>query len=329
MASEPKDTTVFSLSMLQQVINYIEENLLEELTPAKVAAYFYISESTLSAMFKIVCNMTIMEYVRNRRLSLATKELSTSNIPIIELAYHYGYETPEAFTKAFSRFHGFPPSCIRRGFPVTKFFSPLEIEVSVQGGWHATDLTKSNGTGQDRTLPMGYTTFITKKGGHPMENQEISFRVDTGTMRYTHEWSILSSLAKHLLQTGISFKVDGKTMIFAHGLEIPLDKICLTFKWNDEETVKEFFHSDVKTEHMQDGFKYFDATYEDTKIRCMFYGNCPGDDTNEFLYSHTDLVQVDSLLLPVQSLEFYYENAEKNTSCYKLVEEWLKEHERL
>ena len=63
MASEPKDTTVFSLSMLQQVIYYIEENLLEELTPAKVAAYFYISESTLSAMFKIVCNMTIMEYV--------------------------------------------------------------------------------------------------------------------------------------------------------------------------------------------------------------------------------------------------------------------------
>jgi len=118
-------------------------------------------------------------------------------------------------------------------------------------------------------------------------------------------------------------------MIFAHGLEIPLDKICLTFKWKDEETVKTFFHSDVTTEHPQDGFKYFDVTYEGMKIRCMFYGSCPGDDTDDFLLKNTDLVQIDSLQIAVQSLEFYYENAEKNSNYYKLVEEWLEQHERL
>ena len=65
------------------------------------------------------------------------------------------------------------------------------------------------------------------------------------------------------------------------------------------------------------------------KIRCMFYGNCLGDATDEFLYKNTDLVQIDYLLVPVQSLEFYYENAEKNSEYYKMVEERLGKYERL
>ena len=327
MPTDPKDTAVFSLSMLQQVIDYIESNLFSELTPAVIASQFYISESTLSSLFKIVCNMTVMEYIRNRRLTLAAEELAKSNIPIIELAYNYGYETPEAFTKAFSRFHGFPPSCIRRGFSVSKLFLPLEIEVSVRGGWNNSNLTKSNAAGQDRAIPMDYTTFITNKGGNHMDSHK--YRITTSTMQYKHEWTTLCSLAGHLLQNQIPFKVDGKTMIFAHGLEIPLDKICLTFKWKDEETVRSFFHYGEAAKHTKEGFKFFDVTYEETKIRCMFYGNCPGDDTDEFLYRNTDLVQIDSLQIPVQSLEFYYENAEKTSQYYEMVEEWLIKHERL
>lgn len=92
MALEEKDTGIFSLSMIQQVIEYIENNLLEKLTPAAVASHFFVSESVLFSLFKIVCNMTIMEYIRNRRLTLAAEELVESNIPIIELAYKYGYE---------------------------------------------------------------------------------------------------------------------------------------------------------------------------------------------------------------------------------------------
>ena len=329
MESDSKSSAVFSLSTLHQVIDYIETNLLPELTPALIASHFFISESTLSSLFKAVCEMTIMEYIRNRRLTLAAEELTHSNTPIIELAYKYGYETPEAFTKAFSRFHGFPPSFIRRGVPVSKYFLPLEIEVTLQGGWKTTSLTKSNRSGQEEIKATAYNTPINNIGGNLMEPTKATYQINIGTMQYKHEWSILYSLAESLLQNQIPFKVDGKTMIFAHGLEIPLDKICLTFKWQDEAIVKSFFHFSDVVKQTNDEFKYFDVTYQDIKLRCMFYGNCPGDDSDEFLYKNTDMVKIDHLSVPVQSLEFYYNNAEKDSKYYKMVEKRLGIHARL
>lgn len=56
----------------------------------------------------------------------------------------------------------------------------------------------------------------------------------------------------------------------------------------------------------------------------MFYGGCAGAETDEFLYKNTDLVQMNHLTIPVQSLEFYYENAEKSTTYYEMVAKWLQ-----
>ena len=157
-----------------------------------------------------------------------------------------------------------------------------------------------------------------------MENRELRYQIDVSAMQYKKEWNILYALAQDLLQSHISFKVDGKTMLFAHGLEIPIDKICLTFKWNDEGAVRSFFQCDTVAKNTQRGFKYFDVMFKGMKIRCMFYGDCPGADTDEFLYRNTDLVKVNNITIAVQSLEFYYENAEIDTEYYKMVEEWLK-----
>ena len=157
-----------------------------------------------------------------------------------------------------------------------------------------------------------------------MEHQKTGYQIDTGAMQFQKEWGLLCSLAENLLKEQIPFKIDGKTMIFAHGLEFPLDKICLTFKWKDEEDVRNFFHYEKKAKETENGFKYFDVLYEEMKIRCMFYGGCPGADTDEFLYRNTDLVQINHLTVPVQSLTFYYENAEKNSAYYRMVESYLK-----
>ena len=322
------DTVGISVSTVQETINYIEDNILEELTPAIIAAHFYISVSTLSGLFKITSGMTIMEYIRNRRLTLAAEELIKSDIHIIDLALKYGYETPEAFTKAFSRFHGFPPSFVRRAFPVTRIFRPMHISVMIQGGWDTEVLTKPDSPEQDHRFLSCYDNLTNPKGGIQMERKKIRYQIDTGTMQYKEEWNILCSLARKLVQNHVPFKVDGKTMIFAHGLEFPLEKICLTFKWEDEDKIRGFFSNNPTTRYVNDGFRYFDAKYEGMYIRCMFYGNCSGDDTDEFLYSNTDLVQIDELEVPVQSLEFYYENAERGTECYKMVENYLGKEEK-
>lgn len=304
-----QENTNFSLGKVQEAIDYIEGNLLSDITPDKIAAHFYVSVPTLTTVFKVACGMTVMEYVRNRRLSLAGEELCNSDSSIIALAYKYGYETSEAFTKAFTRFHGFPPSFVRRAFPITKQFQPMHITITVQGGWK---------------------NIISERGDGGSARNEVNgpcCKIETEKMRYRKEWNILYSLVRELQNSKMSFKVDGKTMIFAHGLEIPLDKICLTFQWNDEETVRKFFADDTEVKEGAEGFKYFDAMYREKKIRCMFYRESPGMDTDELLYRNTDLVQINDVTVPVQSLEFYYKNAEKDTAHYKLVEEWL--HERV
>lgn len=327
---EMNNSNDVSIKMVQKIINYIEENILEELTPNIIAEKFYLSIAATNNVFKVICNMTIMEYVRNRRLSLAGQELKMSNIRIIDLTYKYGYETPEAFAKAFTRFHGFPPSFIRRTYPKIKIFNPLQIILEIHGGWENTisdelpSQTKQNDTEQDRSPSNCYDRTTKLNGGSSMEKDRYKYRISTNDMKQQEDWRILLLLAKKLDDVGISFKVDGKTMIFAHGLEFKLEKICLTFKWNEEQRVLDFFGSIDKAESSFNGFKYFDSIFEGMKIRCMFYGDCQSEDTDEFLFQNTELVSVDEQMIYVQSLEFYIENTEPDNEYYEIVDEWLK-----
>lgn len=318
------------LKLLQEIIEYIEENLLEELTLDGVAGHFYISSTLINQLFRNVFDMTAMEYVRYRRLSLAGNELLTSNIHIIDAALKYGYETPEAFSKAFTRFHGFPPSLIRRIYPNIKVFAPLEIKIEILGGWQEKitrdelpHLTKLKAPGQERDLEYGYNDSTKIRGGYSMEQQNCKFHISTKDMKQKEDWRILLELIKRLKEAGIVFKVDGKTMIFAHGLEFKPDKICLTFKWNEEQKVLNFFDEKGEFSETYPGFKYYDTKFLGMKVRCMLYGEFPGSDTDEVLYENTDLVQVDEIAFRVQTLEFYYENAEPDNVYYKMVEDYI------
>jgi hypothetical protein len=69
--------------------------------------------------------------------------------------------------------------------------------------------------------------------------------------------------------------------------------------------------------------------FEDMKIRCMFYGDCPDDDSDDFLYRNTDLVNVDGQILRVQTLEFYIKNVEQKDKdeFYQMVNRWVKNRE--
>ena len=84
--------------------------------------------------FSFVTGLTANAYIRNRRLSLAGKELVETDAKITDLALKYGYETPESFTKAFTRFHGVAPRTAREEAGRLVLFNPLTITLSVKGG---------------------------------------------------------------------------------------------------------------------------------------------------------------------------------------------------
>lgn len=86
-------------------------------------------------IFSIVTGMTVGDYIRSRRLTLAGNELKGSDVKVLDTALKYGYETAESFTKAFTRFHGVTPSVAKHQKSVLKSFTPLSINIDVRGGF--------------------------------------------------------------------------------------------------------------------------------------------------------------------------------------------------
>ncbi|USG67774.1 helix-turn-helix transcriptional regulator [Brevibacillus ruminantium] len=83
--------------------------------------------------FLILTDITVGDYIRRRRLTLAAKELISTDGKIIDLAYKYGYETPEAFAKAFRKPHGVTPSEARKGIGKLQSYNRLTIQVTLKG----------------------------------------------------------------------------------------------------------------------------------------------------------------------------------------------------
>lgn len=119
---------------LKKAIDYMERNLLENIGADDVADEVYMSSFYLQKGFKIMTGYSISEYLRCRRLYLAALDVIADREKVIDLAYRYGYDTPESFTKAFSRFHGVSPMGMKNDAHRIKTFLPLKIKVMIQGG---------------------------------------------------------------------------------------------------------------------------------------------------------------------------------------------------
>jgi len=117
---------------IQKAIDYIESNLLENLDSKDIAKRACISAFQFQRIFAILSEVTLGEYIRNRRLSLAAVDLQANKDKVVNIAMKYGYSTPESFSRAFERFHGVLPSGINNA--TTKMYSPLSIKVILEGG---------------------------------------------------------------------------------------------------------------------------------------------------------------------------------------------------
>lgn len=120
---------------MQVAIAYIEDNLTEDITIKDIASRAHISSFYFQKAFSMLCGYTIWEYIRKRRLSLAGSELQATGERVIDIAIKYGYESPDSFAKAFTRFHGITPSQAKKEGAAIKDFAPLKIIFSLKGGY--------------------------------------------------------------------------------------------------------------------------------------------------------------------------------------------------
>ncbi|GED14129.1 AraC family transcriptional regulator [Aneurinibacillus migulanus] len=122
------------LEKMNGALNYIEENLTNDIDFKEVARLAFCSEYHFKRMFSFLAGVTLSEYIRRRRLTLAAFELNNSNIRIIDVAIKYGYSSPDSFTRAFQSLHGVTPSEARNNGQSLKAYPRMTFQLSIKGG---------------------------------------------------------------------------------------------------------------------------------------------------------------------------------------------------
>ena len=123
-----------SLKNMNGAIKFIEENLTNEIDFKEVARLAYCSEYHFKRMFSFLAGISLSEYIRRRRLTLAAFELKDNNIKVIDIAIKYGYSSPDSFARAFQHLHGITPSEARSNGHSLKAFPPMSFQLSIKGG---------------------------------------------------------------------------------------------------------------------------------------------------------------------------------------------------
>ena len=121
------------ITAIQRAIDYTEAHLTDEIDYEGAAREAASSVFHFQRLFSMLCGYTLGDYIRMRRLSLAADELQRTGGKIIDIALKYGYDTPESFSRAFTRFHGITPTQARRGGNI-KSFSRLSVKLILDGG---------------------------------------------------------------------------------------------------------------------------------------------------------------------------------------------------
>jgi len=127
-------TTMDWITRLQNSVDHIENHLLDDLSIEEVAETAFVSSFHYQRIFSLLTGMTIGEYIRKRRLAMAGQEITCSGDKVIDIALKYGYDSPESFSKAFTRFHGISPAAARNPGSSLKSFSPLVLKITIEGG---------------------------------------------------------------------------------------------------------------------------------------------------------------------------------------------------
>ncbi|MCW8998216.1 MAG: AraC family transcriptional regulator, partial [Kangiellaceae bacterium] len=114
-------------------IEYIEDNLDGDIAIEEVAKIAYSSKYHFHRMFYAIFNVTPAEYIRNRKLTKAAADLVSGDGRVIDIASKYGYDSPNAFTRAFRKLHGLNPSKVRSSQVKLSAYNRVSFHLETKG----------------------------------------------------------------------------------------------------------------------------------------------------------------------------------------------------
>jgi len=119
---------------INSAIDYIEDHLTDDIDLNKAASEAFCSVSHFQRIFSVVVGVPLGEYIRRRRLSLAAREFSSGNSKVIDVARKYGYESPDAFTRAFRNVYDVTPMAVRKSDCQLADYPRISFPIILKGG---------------------------------------------------------------------------------------------------------------------------------------------------------------------------------------------------
>lgn len=121
------------LKRMSDAVEFMEKTMEEPFDAAAIARVACSSTFHFQRMFHMLTGVTVAEYVRKRKLTLAAQELAVTKSKVLDIALKYGYDTPESFAKAFRRAHGISPSAAREPGAGLKAYPRISFHLSLKG----------------------------------------------------------------------------------------------------------------------------------------------------------------------------------------------------
>ncbi len=121
------------LQGMNHAIQYIEEHLTDGVDMNEIVEYTGYSYAYFQRVFSCISGVSVAEYVRKRKMTLAAMDLKEKKERVIDVALKYGYDSADAFSRAFTAFHGITPTMAKEDDAKIKSFSPLRFQITVDG----------------------------------------------------------------------------------------------------------------------------------------------------------------------------------------------------
>lgn len=121
-----------TLERLNIVIDYIENHITDNIDLNYLSSLACCSVFNFQRMFNFIAEISIAEYIRKRRLTLAGIDLQKNKMKVIDAAIKYCYDSPVSFTRAFQAFHGIKPSEAKKTDTSLKTFSRMTFQIFIK-----------------------------------------------------------------------------------------------------------------------------------------------------------------------------------------------------